>query len=86
MSRSVLRVFTIIGEVGLVARGVAFALIGIFTLKAAMDYTPKDAVGIDGALAKLTQHTYGTTALYIVAAGLIAFGVYSIADARYRKI
>jgi hypothetical protein len=86
MTRSVLRVFTIIGEVGLVARGVAFALIGIFTLKAAMDYTPKDAVGIDGALAKLTHHTYGTTALYIVAAGLIAFGVYSIADARYRKI
>ena len=55
-------------------------------LKAAIDYTPKDAVGIDGALARLTQHAYGTTALSIVAAGLIAFGAYSIADARYRKI
>jgi hypothetical protein len=86
MSRSVLRAFTAIGEIGLVARAIAFALIGIFVLKAAIDYSPKDAVGIDGALAKLTQHTYGTTALYVVAAGLITFGAYSIADARYRKI
>ena len=81
-----MRAFTTIGVVGLVARAVAFALIGIFVLKAAIDYSPKDAVGIDGALAKLAQHSYGTTALSIVAAGLIAFGVYSIADARYRKI
>jgi hypothetical protein len=86
MSRPVLRAFTAIGEIGLVARAIAFALIGIFVLKAAIDYSPKDAVGIDGALAKLTQHTYGTTALYVVAAGLIVFGAYSIADARYRKI
>ena len=42
-----------VGVVGLVARAVAFALIGIFVLKAAVDYTPRDAVGIDGALARL---------------------------------
>ncbi|HET6171680.1 MAG TPA: DUF1206 domain-containing protein [Gaiellales bacterium] len=86
MSRSVLKVFTKIGVAGLVARAVAFALIGIFILKAAIDYTPRDAVGIDGALVRLTHHTYGTTALIVVAAGLIVFGAYSLADARYRKI
>jgi hypothetical protein len=86
MSESVLRSFTFVGVVGLVARAIAFALIGIFVLKAARDYTPRDAVGIDGALARLLQHSYGTAALAIVAAGLIVFGVYSIADARYRKI
>jgi uncharacterized membrane protein YjgN (DUF898 family) len=86
MSEGVLRAFTTLGVVGLVARAVAFALIGIFVLKAAINYTPKDAVGIDGALARLTQHTYGTGALIVVAAGLIAFGAYSIADARFRKI
>ena len=86
MRAGVLRAFTAIGVIGLVARAVAFALIGIFVLKAAIDYTPKDAVGIDGALARLPQHTYGTTALIVVAAGLIAFGAYSIADARFRKI
>ena len=52
---------------GSVARAVAFALIGIFVLKAAIDYAPSDAVGIDGALARSTQHAYGTTALIVVA-------------------
>jgi hypothetical protein len=86
MSRSVLKGFTALGVAGLVARAVAFALIGVFTLKAARDYTPKDAVGIDGALARILQHSYGTAALIVVACGLIAFGAYSFADARYRRI
>ena len=86
MSEGILKAFTALGRVGLVSRAVAFGLIGIFVLKAAIDYTPKDAVGIDGALARLTQESYGTTVLSVVAAGLIAFGIYSVADARYRKI
>ncbi len=86
MSRGVLKAFTAVGVVGLVARAVAFALIGVFALKAARDYTPKDAVGIDGALARLLQHSYGTAALIVVACGLLAFGTYSLADARYRRI
>jgi hypothetical protein len=78
--------FTLIGLVGIVARAVAFLLIGIFVAKAAWDYKPSEAVGIDGALARLTQHAYGTTALIVVAVGLIVFGVYSILDSRFRKI
>ena len=86
MSPGVRTAFTTIGVTGLLARAVAFGLIGIFVLKAARDYTPKDAVGIDGALARLLQHSYGTAALIVVACGLIAFGAYSVADARYRRI
>jgi len=80
------RWITIIGVVGHLARMVAFGLIGIFVVKAAVDYAPKKAVGLDGALAKLAHQTYGTVLLLVVAAGLVAFGVYSIADARYRRI
>jgi hypothetical protein len=86
MSESVRKAFTLIGTVGLVTRAIAFGLIGAFVIKAARDYNPKDAVGIDGALARLPEHAYGRPALIIVAIGLIAFGVYSLADARYRKI
>jgi hypothetical protein len=86
MGSATLKTFTAIGVVGLVARAIAFALIGLFAIKAARDYNPKDAVGIDGALTRLTHHAYGTTALIVVAIGLIVFGVYSLADARYRKI
>jgi hypothetical protein len=85
MSRSVRRAFTAIGVVGLVARAVAFGLIGVFVVKAAIDFDPHQAVGLDGALGRLSS-TWGTSALIVVACGLIAFGVYSIADARYRKV
>jgi hypothetical protein len=78
--------FTLIGEVGIVARAVAFFLIGFFVVKAAWDFNSREAVGIDGALARLTQHAYGTTALIVVACGLIVFGAYSVVDARFRKI
>jgi hypothetical protein len=85
MSQNVRRAFTVAGVVGLLARAVAFALIGVFVLKAAIDYNPHDAVGLDGALGRLST-TVGRTSLIVVACGLIAFGVYSLADARYRKI
>ena len=65
---------------------VVFGLVGIFLVKAAIDYNPNNAVGIDGALAKLASNSYGPFLLGIVAAGLIAFGVYSLSDARYRRI
>ena len=38
------------------------------------------------ALAALGQSSYGPVLLGIVAAGMIAFGAYSIADARYRRV
>jgi hypothetical protein len=86
MRQRVFKAFKAVGTAGLVARAVAFALIGIFVLKAAIDYSPKQAVGIDGALLRLLQHSYGTAALIVVAIGLMAFGIYSLADARFRKI
>lgn len=75
-----------IGTVGHLARGVVFGLVGIFLVKAAIDYNPQAAVGLDGALAKLVHRSYGGLLLGLVAVGLIAFAVYSLSDARYRKI
>jgi hypothetical protein len=80
------RWITISGVIGHLARMVAFGLIGVFVIKAAVDYAPKNAVGLDGALEKLARQTYGPFLLAVVAAGLIAFGVFSIAEARYRRI
>ena len=86
MSRPVLRAYTAVGTTGLAARAIAFGLIGVFFIKAAVEYDPHEAVGLDGALSRLTTHAYGPAFLAIVACGLILFGVYSLADARFRKI
>jgi len=75
-----------IGSVGHLARGVVFGLVGIFLVKAAIDYNPQAAVGLDGALAKLVHRSYGGLLLGLVAAGLVAFAAYSLSDARYRRI
>jgi uncharacterized protein DUF1206 len=75
-----------IGSFGYLARMVVFGLIGVFLIKAAIDYNPNKAVSLDGALAKIAHASSGAFLLGIVAAGLIAFGVYSLSDARYRRI
>jgi len=77
---------TRIGTVGYIARGVVFGLIGIFLLKAAWEFDAKEAIGLDGALSKIVTASYGPWLLGLVAAGLVAFGVYSLSESRYRKI
>jgi hypothetical protein len=86
MSRRVKRGFTAIGVFGHLARMVVFGLIGYGLVKAAVDYDPRSAIGLDGALTKLLHNSYGPVLLGVVAAGLIGFAAYSIADARYAKI
>jgi hypothetical protein len=80
------KAYTVIGVVGFVARGIVFSLIGAFLVRAAYQYDPKEAVGLDGALAELAQASYGTFLLGFVAAGLFAFGLYSLVEARYREV
>ena len=75
-----------LGVVGLCARGVAFALIGIFIVRAAIDYKPSEAVGLDGALYRLTSHSYGPALLLVVAPRADRVRHLLVADARFRKI
>ena len=75
-----------IGTVGHIARAVVFGLVGWFLLKAAYEFEAREAVGLDGALTKILKAEYGPWLLGFVAAGLIAFCVYSISEARYRRL
>ena len=74
------------GVLGHVARFVVFGLIGVFVTKAAVDYQPKDAIGLDGALQKLVHASYGPWLLGLTAAGLVAYGIYCLVDARLRDV
>jgi len=80
------RAFEWAGVVGYCARAVVFGLVGAFLVDAAATYDPAKAVGIDGALAKLAHQPLGPYLLGLVAAGLVAFGLYSLVDARYHRI
>jgi len=74
------------GTVGMVARMIVFSMIGVFLIGAALRHDPDQAVGIDGALKRLADRPYGPTLLFVVALGLAAYGVYSFAEARYRRV
>ena len=86
MSSGTRRAFVAIGVTGHVARAVTFAVIGYGLMKAAFDYSAQNAVGLDGALQRLVHAPEGPVLLGLVAAGFIAFALYSIADARYHKV
>jgi hypothetical protein len=86
MSDAVRRGFTALGVVGHLARMTVFGLIGYGLIKAAIAYDPRDAIGLDGALQKLSRSAEGPLLLGIVAIGFVSFALYSIADARYRKV
>jgi Domain of Unknown Function (DUF1206) len=75
-----------LGVFGHAARGVVFAMVGFFFTKAAVEYDPDEAVGIDGALAKLAAESYGTWLLSAVALGLLAYGLFCLLQARYGEV
>lgn len=78
--------YSALGVVGHLARAVIFALIGIFLVKAAWQYDPKEAIGFDGALSKLGHAQYGQVLLGAAAAGLMAYGLFCLVQARYREV
>jgi hypothetical protein len=78
--------YEVLGVAGHLARAAVFALIGYGLIRAAVDYEPSRAGGLDGALRELAHASYGPELLGAVAAGFIAFGAYSAADARFRKL
>lgn len=80
------RVLPIAGTVGYVARGAVVALVGWFVSHAAWEFDPTDAVGVAGALGRLSGELYGRVALSAVAAGLLSFGVFSFVESAYRKV
>ena len=75
-----------IGVAGHLARGVVFAVMGWFVIKAALEYDPREAIGLDGALQKLAHASYGPLVLGVTAAGLMAYGVFCFVDARLRDV
>jgi hypothetical protein len=75
-----------LGRFGYIARGIVFGLAGFFVVQAAVNFNPKEANGLDVALRSVAQASYGTFLLLLIALGLIAFGLYSLTEVKYRRL
>jgi hypothetical protein len=80
------RLVDVTGVGGGVARGLVFAAAGAFAVRAAVDYRPDQAKGLDDTLRSFAETPLGPWLLVCVAAGLVLFGVFSFALARWRRV
>ena len=75
------------GRFGVAARGVVFAVAGVFLVLAALHSDEREVRGLGGALsAFLEQPFFGALLLGIVAVGLVAYGLLMLVVARFRRI
>ncbi len=71
------------GQVGYISKGIAIGVVGILFVWAAWDHDPKKAGGLDTALRKILDQPFGPVLLAAIALGIIAFGLYCFAWAKY---
>ncbi len=75
-----------LGVFGGIARGAVAVLAGVFLLVAAIRFQPSKAEGIDGTLRAFAHTPLGPYLLVLVALGLVAFGLFSWCEARWRRV
>lgn len=73
-----------LGRIGYGARSVVWAVIGVLLVQAAVTYDPNQAGGLSTALQELADTSGGPWLLGLVAVGLLAFGGFCVAEARFR--
>lgn len=74
-----------LGRIGYIGRGLAYGLVALFVVHAAMTHDPSAGQGLDGALQQARQTSWGPWLLLAVALGFAAFGVFRLVEARYSR-
>jgi hypothetical protein len=80
---SATRLITRLGQIGYPAKGIALALVGALLGWAAITFDPSKATGLDGAMRTILSAPFGEVLLTLVALGILAFGAFLFARARY---
>jgi hypothetical protein len=86
MGETTRSVVTLLGRFGMFARGVIFVIVGWFIVLAGLRHDPGKVQGFDGALLYLASQPFGHLVLGIVAFGVMALGLYSLACARWVRL
>jgi succinate dehydrogenase/fumarate reductase cytochrome b subunit len=74
-----------LGQAGYAARSVVYTIVGVFFVQAAITFDPEKAKGLSESLRSLADSGWGQVVLWAVALGLMAFGFFTLAGARYRR-
>ena len=75
-----------LGVAGYVAKGIAVGVVGILVIVAGFTVDPSQSTGLDGALRSLAELPFGVAILVLVGLGLIAYGLYCLARARFARL
>ena len=86
MSAATRRIISRLGTVGYTSKGLAYGVAGALFVVAAVRYDPDKARGLDAALRALATQSYGMWLLLVTAIGFAAYGLFALAEARYRKV
>jgi hypothetical protein len=80
------RVTQATARIGIPARALAVAPVGVFLLVAAAKADPEQAKGLDALLLEASRNPVGRVLVLLAAAGFVVFAVYSLLEARYRQV
>lgn len=86
MSPRTRRIVERLGQIGTIARGVVFAIVGALIIDAAVTFNPRKSGGLDKALLTLRHQPFGEFLLLVFAVGVLIFGVYGLCEARWRRV
>jgi hypothetical protein len=75
-----------LGQVGWLGRAAMMALVGFFLIRAAVQFTPDDAEGLDGALRRLAATSWGTVMVVIIGVGLLIYGAFCVISAPIQRL
>jgi hypothetical protein len=75
-----------VGQIGYPGKGVAYAIVGVLLIDAAITHDPQESRGLDAALRTLAGKPFGVVALIVIAIGFLAHGVFCFFQSRYRKV
>jgi len=86
MSRPARKIMAVTGRVGIPARALALAPIGIFLVIAGATSDRHRAIGLDAYLLQLMPTFWGRVAVTLIIIGFVVFAAYSFFDARFRDV
>ena len=86
MSHRTRQVVRRLGQIGYPGKGIAYGIVGVLLVDAAITHDPQESRGLDAALRTLAGKPFGVVALIVIAIGFLAYGVFCVFQARYRKV